>query len=442
MPIKKGISVVEAKKRSLLLIAFLCLAFSSYTQISIQYRGTLKGLFSTVQNQYGYKFVYSNDEINDGQQVTINVKNSTIETVLNEIAKEKKISFRIINKQVIVKQNKKEEEKPADRKTDIPAALPKMQDIKTSSKPPLAQSQKSVEDSLYKIKQNSEDKTSNITVKKNMIAQSPISASGKEEIKETVLPPDQEKTVEVADTLVVDSSRFGAEKTGKDTTLILGQTESRITSDTSIFNSQQNQISDKDLKSKNSVPTSGQTKLEKKTNEDQKENLFRISTSGNNVYEFTLQNNLLYDVILTPNLGVECKINETWGISVSGLWTHIKWDNSNKTYRIWSVSPEGRFYFPENRRFYLGAMFHIGQLNLKLSNPGYQGDFVGGGLTGGYMLRLGDRFMLDFGIGLGYTYLKYDSYDYIDGVNIKNESGFKNFIGPTKVGITLNFKIK
>ena len=40
------------------------------------------------------------------------------------------------------------------------------------------------------------------------------------------------------------------------------------------------------------------------------------------------------------------------------------------------------------KRGYLGVMYHAGEFNYKLGDTGKQGDLMGGGLTGGYLLKL------------------------------------------------------
>ena len=110
----------------------------------------------------------------------------------------------------------------------------------------------------------------------------------------------------------------------------------------------------------------------------------------------SLRANLLRWATLTPDLGVEWRISPSWGIAVNGSWTSWSWSDKDRRYALWEVAPEVRYYMGAQRRGYLGAMFKAGAFNYKLSETGRQGDLVGGGLTGGYILPLGKR--LAFGL--------------------------------------------
>ena len=125
------------------------------------------------------------------------------------------------------------------------------------------------------------------------------------------------------------------------------------------------------------------------------------------------------------------------GILVNGSWTSWSWDDKNRRYALWEVAPEVRWYLGEREAWYLGVMGKVGHFNYKFSETGRLGDIVGGGLTGGYMLRLNDAFSLDFGLGIGYLRADYDEYVVIDNVRVRSGEGSKNWWGPIHAGVTL-----
>ena len=118
-------------------------------------------------------------------------------------------------------------------------------------------------------------------------------------------------------------------------------------------------------------------------------------------YRFSLRANLLRWATLTPDLGIEWRINRLWGILAHGSWTSWSWSNKDRRYALWEVSPEVRHYIGKEKRGYLGAMYKAGAFNYKLSVTGRQGDLMGGGITGGYQLRLNDALLLDFNLAVG-----------------------------------------
>ena len=155
----------------------------------------------------------------------------------------------------------------------------------------------------------------------------------------------------------------------------------------------------------------------------------------------SLRANLLRWATLTPDLGIEWHINPSWGISVNGSWTSWSWNEKDRRYALWEVAPEFRRYIGKEKRGYLGVMFKTGQFNYKLSATGKQGDLTGGGITGGYQLKLNNALSMDFSLGLGYIHADYDKYVVINGVRVRRGSETKNWWGPVSAGVTLVWNI-
>ncbi len=341
-------------KTSLSLLLFLCIAVSAQAQINIQYSGSLKELLVTLRHQYGYKFMYSNDDVDDRQKMTVSAAEADMKSALEKVFGQIGISCEIKGKQVILKS-----EKPVDP------------DVVELSPVPV----------------------SNIPMVDTLPASLQMEpATALNALKSvSLLPPVEPETLPAPLQAQVN------EKTAAQTGIEPNRNKAFVN------NSPAGKI-----KSKSSL---------------------------------AIRNDFLYDLILTPNLGMEYKPVASVGIIVNGYWTHIGWGNGYKTYRLWAVAPEVRFYMTDSKRIYAGVMFQKGELNLKLNETGHQGYFIGGGVIIGYLMNLNERVKLDFGIGLGYTRYKYDSYQYIDGVNALSDSDFRNWWGPIKIGITLVWKI-
>ena len=156
---------------------------------------------------------------------------------------------------------------------------------------------------------------------------------------------------------------------------------------------------------------------------------------------FALRANLLRWATLTPDLGAELHVNKTWSIQLNGSWTSWTWDNKDRRYALWEISPEVRYHLGTEKRGYIGAMYHAEHFNYKLSETGKQGDLMGGGLTGGYILPLGCNFSFDFTIGVGCTHAKFDKYSVIDGVRVKEGKESKNYLGVNRLGVSLVWNI-
>ena len=164
-------------------------------------------------------------------------------------------------------------------------------------------------------------------------------------------------------------------------------------------------------------------------------------TSGTDSYTLSLRANLLRWATLTPDLGLEWRISPSWGILVNGSWTSWSWNDKDRRYALWEVMPEVRWYMGREKRGYLGAMYKAGQFNYKFSATGKQGDLMGGGITGGYQLRLNDALSLDFSVAVGCLHADYEKYTVIDGVRVRRGTETKNWWGPVNAGVTLVWKI-
>ena len=103
--------------------------------------------------------------------------------------------------------------------------------------------------------------------------------------------------------------------------------------------------------------------------------------------------------------------------------------------------PEVRRYMGKEKRGYLGAMFKAGEFNYKFSGTGKQGDLTGGGITGGYRLRLNKALALDFSLAVGCLHADYEKYEVIGGVRTRAGKETENWWGPVNAGVTLVWKI-
>ncbi len=183
---------------------------------------------------------------------------------------------------------------------------------------------------------------------------------------------------------------------------------------------------------------------------------------------FALKTNLTHAIFtLTPNLGVEFGLGRRTTLEVSGGWNPWKLhgkiiDSGNgegesvssggnkKLVHIY-VQPEFRWWLCErfNGHFFgvhaVGAVYNISQYTLPLTNfkkdYRYQGYAAGAGVSYGYELMLSSVVNLEFTLGVGVWWLKYDRY--ACATCSRSYESFDEFhFGPTKAGISLSFIIK
>lgn len=158
-------------------------------------------------------------------------------------------------------------------------------------------------------------------------------------------------------------------------------------------------------------------------------------------HSLSLRANLLRWVTLTPDLGVEWRLNRHVGILVNGSYTSWTWNSNDHRYALWEIAPEARYYIGKEKRGYIGAIYKAGSFNYKLSEIGKQGNLMGGGLTGGYQLKLNKALNLDFSLALGCLHADYDKYIVIDGMRVRQGKETKNQWGPISAGVTLVWNV-
>lgn len=158
-------------------------------------------------------------------------------------------------------------------------------------------------------------------------------------------------------------------------------------------------------------------------------------------HSLSLRANLLRWGTLTPDLGVEWRLNRHVGILVNGSYTSWTWNSNDHRYALWEIAPEARYYIGKEKRGYIGAIYKAGSFNYKLSEIGKQGNLMGGGLTGGYQLKLNKALNLDFSLALGCLHADYDKYIVIDGIRVRQGKETKNWWGPISARVTLVWNV-
>lgn len=157
-----------------------------------------------------------------------------------------------------------------------------------------------------------------------------------------------------------------------------------------------------------------------------------------------VKNNLLYDMVLAPNIEVEIPIGRKWSLN-----TEYKcpwWSNSERDfcYQLLSGGVEGRYWLGNRRKrnrltgHFVGLYAEGGIYDFQFHGDGYQGKYYGAaGVTYGYARQLARHLSLEFSFGIGYLTTEYKKYTPYEGDIVWTSSGRYNFIGPIKAKISL-----
>lgn len=161
----------------------------------------------------------------------------------------------------------------------------------------------------------------------------------------------------------------------------------------------------------------------------------------------TIKNNLLYDVLLTPNLGVEIALDEEYRYSAAANWMYAWWNSDSRKWfhRVNGGDLAFRRWFGkegyENRfdGLHAGIYGQMLMYDFEWGKRGYIAeDFsYAAGIEGGYSLPVCKRLNIDFTIGFGYMWGEYKEYLPIDDCYVWQATKIRRWIGPTKAEVQL-----
>lgn len=159
----------------------------------------------------------------------------------------------------------------------------------------------------------------------------------------------------------------------------------------------------------------------------------------------TLQSNLLYDVLMVPNIGAEFYLGANF--SVDANWSYAWWrlDKRHYYWRTYGGDIALRWWFGRNSRIkpltghHIGAYGQMITYDFELGQNGILADrwSWSAGLEYGYSLPIAKRLNLDFTLGLGYHWGEFYEYKPIDGHYVWQATKHRQYIGPTKFEISL-----
>lgn len=157
-----------------------------------------------------------------------------------------------------------------------------------------------------------------------------------------------------------------------------------------------------------------------------------------------VKTNLLYDVALVPNVGLEFYLGQGW--SISGNWMYAWWKNDtrHRYWRIYGGELDIRKYFGRKaaekplQGHHLGVYAQGLTFDFETGGKGYLSNFsYGFGLEYGYSLPVAKRLNIDFGLCIGYGGGKYKVYKPEDDCYVYKETKQRHWFGPTRAEISL-----
>lgn len=164
-----------------------------------------------------------------------------------------------------------------------------------------------------------------------------------------------------------------------------------------------------------------------------------------------VKTNLLYDATATINFGIEIGLAPRWTLDLSGNYN--PWTIRGHKWKHWLAQPELRYWFCERFSAHfigihaMGGMYNWANIKNHVSFLGsdfsglthyrYQGWAVGGGVAYGYDWILSKHWNLEFEVGVGYLYTRFDKFTCEKcGEQLENDKPH-HYFGPTKAAINI-----
>lgn len=175
-----------------------------------------------------------------------------------------------------------------------------------------------------------------------------------------------------------------------------------------------------------------------------------------------IKTNMLYDVLLTPNLAVEFYLGRKWSIEGEFNYVWWKYDQTHFQRIEWGGFEVRRWignrYSSPLSGWFVGVYGLTGNYDIMYKSTGQKSSRTGTksrensglhdltstvGIAGGYSLPVGKRLNLEFELGVGYLWGRYDTYEYDPKYNDYHymETYKRSFWGPTKIEVSLSWLI-
>lgn len=160
---------------------------------------------------------------------------------------------------------------------------------------------------------------------------------------------------------------------------------------------------------------------------------------------FALKTNMLYDAIVTPDLGVEMSLARKFSLSVEGVYAWWSKDSAHRYWRIRGAWAEMRYWFGSKSEIRALTGHHISvygsafDYDFEFGNRGWQSPkgTYGVGVGYGYSFRLNGRLNLDLAFKAGYSTGKLIKYKPQCGRYVCTDRSTSHYFGVTGLEITL-----
>lgn len=179
--------------------------------------------------------------------------------------------------------------------------------------------------------------------------------------------------------------------------------------------------------------------------------LATVAPVSGRAQDVALKTNLLTDVTLNPNLGVEIGLAPKWTLDLTGQVNF--WTINGHKWKHWVFQPEARYWFCQRFGGHflgfhaIGGQYNFGRIGIKqnflgsnlseLQHKRFQGWGIGAGVAYGYAWPVALHWNVEAEIGIGWIYTRYDAFPCVGCGRKIEDNKAHNYVGPTKAALNI-----
>lgn len=156
-----------------------------------------------------------------------------------------------------------------------------------------------------------------------------------------------------------------------------------------------------------------------------------------------LKTNLPFYALVVPNLAVEVRLADQWSLDIPVFYSPYTVAR-NYRYRVFALQPSARYWLkPGMKGHFFGVHLLGGMFNISVDERNRYQDtdgMWGAGLDYGYALKFSKHWGMEFNIGVGYIWTRYDTFYNVEN-GISWDTSIANYLGITRLGISLIYKL-
>lgn len=169
--------------------------------------------------------------------------------------------------------------------------------------------------------------------------------------------------------------------------------------------------------------------------------LFWACLLGAKAQLLALKTDVLWDLAMVPNLGMELVTGNKTSVGLSVLGASRPWGCDMEVY---GLQPEFRYWFSGHPMFreFIGLGLLGANYDIKWGSEHYDGDAFGGGLTFGYAFYLSPHWNLECYGSFGAVWYDQKHYYEKDNYQENRRTGNGYALIPFKIGVSFSYIFK